>query len=85
MVSLKRDLRPAEARRHYVLLDRRFEVIAVRDRNPVGIVCSFDEFRRLWIAGNPQLYWLVISSKSAAMNVRFRIGGVFVRPNALQD
>ena len=59
-----------------MLLDRHFERRIVRNRNPVRIVGGFDEFRRHWIARQPELRRLVVDAVRATQNLGAGVGGI---------
>ena len=84
-MALKRDQRPAEARRHDVLLDRGLEGVIVRAHDPAWICRRFDEFRRHWIAGNPQLHRFIVNGESTAENFGVGIGRIAVSADALEQ
>src|SRR6266566_9578484 len=82
-VPLDRNNRPAKTRQD-MLLDRRFKLIAVCSRDPVWVAGSFNEFRRHWIAWNPELHGLIVDGVGAAQHFGAWISNVSVRPNRIQ-
>ena len=52
-----------------VLFDRAFECIIMRGHDPTWIARGFDEFRRHWIAGGPQLDRVMIDGISNTKNL----------------
>ena len=51
----------------------------------LGIACGFDEFRRHWIAGDPQLHRIIINGIGCTKNISVGIGSVSMCANFAED
>ena len=67
-VTLERNDRKAVAGMQHMLLNGAFESVVVRSYTPARIRRSFEEFRRNWVAPDPQLHGTVVDGKRHTQN-----------------
>ena len=84
-MALNRDRRPAIADRHDRLLDHSFKRVPEGGGVPVAALGGYDKFSRHWIAGTPELHWIVINGIGAAEHFGGGIGGIAGGTDSFQD
>src|SRR6516165_2407377 len=84
-MPLNRNQRKAETWCENVLLDRRFEMVAVGSGVPIRVASSFEPHRRRRIAQKPELHRPVVDSIGRAQKFSGRVSRVLVYADLFQD